>query len=86
MLSNLKSATWLLKLKGARFFAMDPAGNGILEVTGSKNGVARITVEASNPAPVVIGGIVSVIGLLWLAGMAIRFGVTRRRRRAAEIA
>ena len=81
--SNLKAATWLLKLKGAHFAATDQAGNGILEVDQTDaNGVAHISVEATNPPPVVIGRILTLVGLLGLAFGAATL-VRRGRRRPA---
>ena len=81
--SNLKAATWLLKLKGAHFAATDQAGNGILEVDqADANGVAHISVEATNPPPVVIGRILTLVGILGLAFGAATL-VRRGRRRVA---
>lgn len=82
--SNLKAATWLLKLDGAHFVAIDAAGNGVLEVDkADANGVAHISVKATNPAPVVVGRILTLVGILGLA-----FGagavVRQRRRRVAS--
>jgi hypothetical protein len=87
--SNLKTATWLLKLKGATWFANDPAGNGILEVDSSAvdaNGVAHITVEATSPPPVVFGRIITVLALLYLLGAAALFGRRARARRSSGVA
>ena len=82
--SNLKSATWLIKVTGARIFAMDGAGNAVLEIQDpGRDGVARITVEATHPLPVVAGRILSLVGLLGLLGGLAQLVRIRRRGAAA---
>jgi hypothetical protein len=79
VLSNLKAATWLIDVKGAHIFAQDGAGNAVLQIDdGAQPGAARITVSAKSPPPVVIGRILSILALLWLAAGAVL--ITLRRR------
>jgi hypothetical protein len=80
--SNLKAATWLVKVDGAKVFAMDPAGNAILEVTDDaigKDGRATITASAKTPLPVTVGRIITVLALLALAGGLVALVRARRR-------
>lgn len=80
--SNLKAATWLVKVKGAKIFAMDPAGNAILEVTDDavgSDGKATITASSKTPWPVTLGRIVTVLALLALAGGLVALVRARRR-------
>ena len=78
--SNVKAATWLLRVHGARIVAMDPTGNAVMQVDkSSPSGVAQITVEGSSPWPVVVGRILSALGLLGLALLAVRLIRSRKR-------
>ncbi|HET6505903.1 MAG TPA: hypothetical protein VFG42_03880 [Baekduia sp.] len=72
--SNLKAATWLVKVDGARIVAMDNAGNAILEVQGQPDAKGNVTVtaQAKSPWPVVGGRILTLLGLLGLAFGAVR--------------
>jgi|GEM_PF-2535830 len=80
VLSNVKTASWLIKVTGAHFVANDPNGNGVLEIDDAPGGVAHVTVAATNPPPVVLGRIVSILALLWLAGASVLMALARRRR------
>jgi hypothetical protein len=79
--SNLKAATWLVKLDGAKVVAMDPIGNAIMEVQGQPdaNGKVTLTAQAKSPWPVIVGRILTLLGLAGLAYGAVRLIRTRRR-------
>jgi hypothetical protein len=79
--SNLKAATWLIDVKGAKIVALDQLGNAVMQVDqDNKSGVARISVEESNPWPVTVGRVLSALALLGLLGGAVV--LARRRGRA----
>jgi len=83
--SNLKAATWLVKLDGAKIFAMDQRGNAILEVTkADANGNARITVSAKSPWTVRVGTVLTVGALAFLAFGFVR--LARRRPGSSDVA
>jgi hypothetical protein len=89
VVSNLKAATWLVRVEGARIVALDRLGNAVLQVDQDATpGAARITVEGSNPWPVVLGRIASGLALLTLAIGAATLLRRRRRERSgpAELA
>ncbi|WP_445148336.1 hypothetical protein [Baekduia sp. Peel2402] len=79
--SNLKAATWLIKVDGAKIVAMDNRGNAVLEVENADaNGQTHITVAAKSPWTVKLGTVLTLGALAFLA-----FGfvtLVRRGRRA----
>jgi hypothetical protein len=78
--SNLKAATWLVKVDGARIVAMDGAGNAVLEVQDQgPDGQATITAQSKSPWPVIVGRILTLLGLAGLAYGAVRLVRTGRR-------
>ncbi|MCU1675440.1 MAG: hypothetical protein JWM93_198 [Frankiales bacterium] len=83
--SNVKAASSLVRITGARFVARDSAGNGILQLDEDVTpGAARVRVEAANPWPVVLGKCLSVLGFLGLGALGIGIGrVARRGSRSA---
>jgi hypothetical protein len=83
--SNLKASNPLVKVKGAQIVARDQAGNSFMEISaGNKPGAARIEVTPAHPKPVVLGRIVTLIGLLGLAGVAAMLFLRRRRTAAPD--
>jgi hypothetical protein len=77
--SNLKVSNPLIKVKGAEIVARDQAGNAFLEISaGNTPGAARVEVTPANPAPVVLGRIVSLLGLLGLATVGLVLFLRRR--------
>lgn len=78
--SNLKAATWLVKVNGAKIVAMSPDGNAIMEVTDQPDakGNVTITAQAKTPFSVIVGRILTLFGLLTLAYGAVRLFRTRR--------
>jgi hypothetical protein len=78
--TNLKAATWLIRVKGGKIVAADRLGNAVIQTDKSAaSGTARITVEGSNPWPVVVGRVLSALGLLALAGGAVQLVRSRRK-------
>lgn len=78
--SNLKAATWLIRLDGAKIFAMDQSGNAILEVTkADAKGYAHITVSARSPWTVRVGTALTAGALAFLAFGFARLARGRRR-------
>jgi hypothetical protein len=84
--SNLKAATWLIKLDGARIVAMEPSGNAILEVVDqpAADGKVTLSVAATTPWPVIVGRILTLLGLGFLAFGLVR--LVRGGRRGAATA
>lgn len=78
--SNLKAATWLVKVDGAKIVAMDPLGNAILEVQDQPDakGNVTLTAQAKTPASVIFGRILTLLGLAGLAYGAVRLIRSRR--------
>jgi hypothetical protein len=77
--TNLKVSTPLIKVSGAQIVSRDPAGNAFLEIDhNAKPGAARIVVTTAHPWPVVVGRLLTLVGLL---GLAVLSAVLFRRRR-----
>ncbi len=63
--TNLKASPDLVNVAGARFVARDPGGNAFLEIDAdAKPGAARIVVTTAHPWPVMVGRLLTVLGLL----------------------
>lgn len=78
--SNLKVSNPLIKVEGATIAARDGNGNAFLEVAPNATpGAAKITVTAAQPFPVKAGRLVTLVGLLGLAGVGLTL-LTRARR------
>jgi hypothetical protein len=70
--TNLKVSTPLIKVAGASIVARDPVGNAFLQIdAGAKPGAAHVVVTPAHPAPVVLGRILTLLGLLGLMGVAL---------------
>ncbi len=70
--TNLKASPELVNVAGARFVARDPGGNAFLEIDAdAKPGAARIVVTTAHPWPVMVGRLLTLIGLLGLAGVGV---------------
>jgi len=84
--SNLKVSNPLIKVKGATIAARDQAGNAFLQIdAGATPGAARIEVAAAHPAPVVLGRLVTLLGLLGLATVAVVLLLRWRRRTPPDL-
>jgi hypothetical protein len=72
--SNLKAATWFLKVEGAKMVAEDPLGNAILEVQGQPDAQGNVTirVQAKTTPAMILGRILTLLGLAGLAYGAVR--------------
>jgi hypothetical protein len=78
--SNLKVSPDLVHITGARFVARDPGGNAFLEIApDAKPGAARIVVTTAHPWPVMVGRLLTFLGLLGLAGVFVTLLVRARR-------
>jgi hypothetical protein len=74
--TNAAALPELVKLEGARFVGVDQTVHNVIEVDrDARPGAARITMSAATPWPVVLGRVLSVVGLL-LFGL-VAFSVRR---------
>jgi hypothetical protein len=83
--SNLKVSPKLVHVAGASIVARSDFGNAFLEIApDAKPGAAHIVVTTAHPWPVVLGRILTLLGLLGLAGIgvALLLRETRYRRSA----
>jgi hypothetical protein len=78
--TNLKASPELVEVSGARFIARDPGGNAFLEVApGAEPGAARIVVTTKHPWPVMLGRLLTLLGVLGLAGLGVALLMRARR-------
>jgi hypothetical protein len=69
VLSNLKVSSHLVHVTGARIAARSEIGNAYLEIdANAKPGAAHIVVTTAHPWPVILGRLLTLLGLLGLAG------------------
>ncbi len=83
--TNLKATPELVSVAGARFVARDPGGNAFLEIAPDATpGAARIVVTTAHPWPVMLGRLLTLLGVLGLAavGIAVLARTWRSRVRA----
>ena len=79
--TNLKATPKLVDVAGARFVARDPGGNAFLEVAADATpGAAKIVVTTAHPWPVMTGRLLTLLGVLGLAGVGVAVLVRARRR------
>jgi hypothetical protein len=81
--SNLKVSPQLIHVTGASIVARSDFGNAFLEIDGdAKPGAAHIVVTTAHPWPVMLGRILSLLGLLGLGsvGATLLVRETQRRR------
>ncbi|HEV7493323.1 hypothetical protein [Baekduia sp.] len=84
--SNLKVSNPLIKVQGASIVARDQLGNAFLQVdSDAKPGAARIVVTAAHPFPVVLGRILTLVGLLGLAAVGLTLLLRGRRPSARDV-
>ena len=68
--TNLKVSPKLVHIEGASIVARSDFGNAFLEIApDAKPGAARIVVTTAHPWPVVLGRVLTMLGLLGLAGV-----------------
>jgi hypothetical protein len=78
--SNLKASPELVHVAGARFVARDPGGNAFLEIAAdAKPGAAHIVVTTAHPWPVMLGRLLTLLGVLGLAGVGVAVPARARR-------
>jgi len=81
--SNLKASPDLVKVTGARFIARDPGGNAFFQVArNAKPGAAHIVVTSAHPWPVMLGRLLTLLGVLGLAAIAVAVSAGAWRSRA----
>ena len=81
VISNLKAFTDLIHISGARLTARNAYGDAFLEIAAdAKPGAARIVVTTAHPWPVMVGRLVTLLGLLGLTGLGVTLLVRARRR------
>jgi hypothetical protein len=84
--SNLKVSNPLIKVQGASIVARDQVGNAFLQIdSNAKPGAARIVVTAAHPWPVVLGRILTLVGLLGLAAVGLTLLLRGRRPSARNV-
>jgi hypothetical protein len=81
LVTNVVVMPPLLKITGADFLGHNRLNLSVFRLTSSPNGIATITVEAAHPWPVVLGRVLSLVGVLGLLGNAGASAFARRRRR-----
>ncbi len=82
VVANLKAYPALIHISGARLVARDRYGDAFLEIAAdAKPGAARIVVTTAHPWPVMVGRLVTLLGLLGLAGLGATLLVRSRRAR-----
>jgi hypothetical protein len=70
--TNLKATPELVNVTGARFIARDPGGNAFLEIASDATpGAARIVVTTAHPWPVMLGRLLTLLGVLGLTAVGI---------------
>jgi hypothetical protein len=70
--TNLKASPELVHVAGARFVARDPGGNAFLEIAPDATpGAARIVVTTAHPWPVMLGRLLTLLGVLGLAALGV---------------
>ena len=78
--TNLKASPDLVDVTGASFVARDPGGNAFLEIAPDATpGAAHIVVTDAHPWPVMLGRVLTLLGILGLAGVGVAV-VARARR------
>jgi len=78
--TNAAALPELVKLEGARFVGVDQTVHNVIQIDrDARPGAARITLSAATPWPVVLGRVLSVVGLL-LFGL-VAFSLRRPLRR-----
>jgi uncharacterized membrane protein len=80
VLTNITGVWALLDLRGARFFGVGAGGRAIVQLTGRDG---TISVDAANPPAVIVGRLISFLGLALVAAnfVLIAAAALRRRRR-----
>jgi hypothetical protein len=80
--SNLKVSPKFVHIDGASIVARSDVGNAFLEIApDAKPGAAHIVVTTAHPWPVVLGRILTLLGLLGLAGIGVALLLRERRHR-----
>jgi hypothetical protein len=84
--TNLKVSPKLVHVAGASIVARSDFGNAFLEIApDAKPGAARIVVTTAHPWPVVLGRILTFLGLLGLGGVGTTLLVGELRRRRTRV-
>jgi hypothetical protein len=79
--SNLKVSPHLVHIEGASIVARSDFGNAFLEIAPTAEpGAARIVVTTAHPWPVVLGRILTLLGLLGLVAIGAALGLREARR------
>ncbi len=82
ILSNLKASPELLQVSGARIVSRSDFGDAYLEIDAdAKPGAAHIVVTTAHPWPVVVGRLLTLLGLLGLAAVGLALVARGRRPR-----
>jgi myo-inositol-hexaphosphate 3-phosphohydrolase len=80
--TNAMTVPQLVDLSGARFVGIDAGRHNVVELDADVTpGAARITMSAAHPLPVVLGQVLSLIGIAGLAANGAAMLAAARRRR-----
>jgi len=80
--TNIAGVWALLSLRGAQFYGVDDGGRAIVQLTGTDG---TISISGANPPAVIIGRLVSFLGLALIAAdLVLIAALTLRRRRAGQ--
>jgi hypothetical protein len=78
--TNLKAFPQLVHISGAQPIARVGSGNAILEIAANaKPGAAHIVITTAHPWPVMVGKLLTLVGLLGLAGVGLTLLMRGRR-------
>ena len=85
VIANLKAFSELIHISGAQLVARDRYGNAFLKIAAdAKPGAARIVVTTAHPWPVMVGRLVTLLGLLGLTGLGATLLVRALRARRSS--
>jgi hypothetical protein len=78
VVTNITGVWALLDLRGARFFGVDDVGHAIVQLTGRDG---TISVDAAHPPAVIVGRLISFLGLALVAVDLVLIAAAALRRR-----
>jgi hypothetical protein len=76
--TNITGVWSLLDLRGARFYGVDEGGRAVVQLTGADG---RMSIGAAHPPAVIIGRLISFLGLILVAANLVLIAAAALRRR-----